>query len=87
MQGGRRVYSLTAEGRKELAKDPDAVRQIWERAEECEDWGQSFGSRVVRGLRADRDVGQGQHSRGRGTGQPDGCSEILDRARQELDKL
>src|SRR5579864_6284023 len=35
-QNGRRVYELTAAGREELAKDPDGVRRIWERAEECE---------------------------------------------------
>src|SRR5690348_2196718 len=38
-QEGRRVYSITAAGRKELNKDPDAVRRIWERAERWEDWG------------------------------------------------
>jgi DNA-binding PadR family transcriptional regulator len=37
--GGRRVYELTDEGRKELDADPDAVRGIWARAEQCEDWG------------------------------------------------
>jgi DNA-binding PadR family transcriptional regulator len=41
--GGRKIHSLTAAGRKELDRDPDGVRRIWERAEECEDWGQSFG--------------------------------------------
>ena len=29
---GKRVYSLTEAGRKELEKDPEIVRQIWERA-------------------------------------------------------
>lgn len=86
MQGGRRVYSLTAEGRKELAKDPDAVRQIWERAEECEDWGQFMGpeSFVVFGqigMLARASIRAARH------GGSQRVSEILDRARQELDKL
>src|SRR5580698_3270356 len=42
-EGGRKTHSLTAAGRRELERDPEAVRRIWERAEECEDWGQSFG--------------------------------------------
>lgn len=36
---GRRVYRLTAAGKKELQKDPETVRRIWERAEQWEDWG------------------------------------------------
>src|SRR5215470_16753209 len=39
MQSGRRVYSLTEEGRRELASDPEGVHRIWERAGQCEDWG------------------------------------------------
>src|SRR4051794_26126228 len=38
MQSGRRVYRLTDEGRRELAKDPEGVHRIWERAGQCEDW-------------------------------------------------
>ena len=30
-------------GRKELETDPEIVRQIWERAERCGDWGQFTG--------------------------------------------
>ena len=30
-------------GRKEIEKDPEIVRQIWERAERCGDWGQFSG--------------------------------------------
>lgn len=40
---GRRVYRLTAAGRTELGRDPEAVRRIWERAERWEDWGQCMG--------------------------------------------
>jgi DNA-binding PadR family transcriptional regulator len=41
-QAGRRVYRLTAAGRRELQKDPDAVNRIWKRAESWDDWGQCF---------------------------------------------
>ena len=39
-EGGRKVYSLTKAGRKEVAGDPDTVHRIWQRAGEYEEWGQ-----------------------------------------------
>lgn len=45
--GGKRVYRITAAGKKELARDPDAVRRIWRRAEDWEDWGQCMGPQVI----------------------------------------
>jgi DNA-binding PadR family transcriptional regulator len=42
-QEGRRVYRLTAAGKEELEKDPEAVNRIWRRAERWEDWGQWMG--------------------------------------------
>lgn len=85
-EGGRKIHSLTAAGRKVLGRDPDTVRRIWERAEECEDWGQSFGPEsmmvlpmisplVKAGLRA---AGRGGVERVR---------EILDRTRRELEAI
>src|ERR1051326_8974109 len=41
-QSGKKVYRITDAGRAELAKAPDHVRRIWERAERWEDWGQCF---------------------------------------------
>src|SRR6202042_3631527 len=38
-QSGRRVYHLTKTGKKEVEKEAPAVRDIWERAEECENYG------------------------------------------------
>ena len=86
MQGGRRVYKLTKDGYIELAKDPEGVRRIWERAGECEDWGQFMGpeSMMVWGplaalmktsLRVARSAGAGPVGR------------VLDRARRELEEL
>jgi DNA-binding PadR family transcriptional regulator len=43
---GRRVYQLTQAGRKELARDPESVQRIWERAESWEDWGRNTGPEV-----------------------------------------
>jgi len=40
---GKRVYSITGAGREELARNRDAVRRIWERAEHWGDWGQHMG--------------------------------------------
>lgn len=90
-QNGRRVFNLTAAGREELAKDPDTVRRIWERAERCEDWSQWMGPEAMTvygpltqlfksGLRAAGRVG-GRH------GGADRVRDILDRARHELDSL
>jgi DNA-binding PadR family transcriptional regulator len=35
---GRRLYRLTDAGREELARDPEGVRRIWQRAERWEDF-------------------------------------------------
>jgi len=42
-QAGKKVYRITEAGLRELAKAPEHVRRIWERAERWEDWGQCFG--------------------------------------------
>jgi DNA-binding PadR family transcriptional regulator len=85
-QGGRKTHSLTAAGRKELERDPDTVRRIWERAEECEDWGQSFGpeSMMVLPLLSPL-VKAGLRAAGRGG--VDRVREILERARKELEAI
>lgn len=44
---GKRVYRLTAAGRKELQNDPESAQRIWERAETWEDWGRCSGPEVV----------------------------------------
>lgn len=85
-QGGKRIYKITRAGRRELEKDPDAVRRIWERAEQCEDWGQFFtsdnayvfpaiGLLARASLQASRRVGA------------DRVRAILDRTRKEIEEL
>lgn len=44
---GKRVHVLTDAGRAELAKDPEAVRRIWQRAEHWEDWSQYRGPEIL----------------------------------------
>jgi DNA-binding PadR family transcriptional regulator len=85
-QNGRRVYHLTDAGRDELAKDPESVRRIWERAEQCEDWGQFMGpeAMVLYGplaalMRASLRAASG--------GNTERVRDVLDRARHELDQL
>ncbi len=88
-QSGRRVYHLTEEGQKELERDPEAVRRIWERAERYEDWGQTMhamgpdvwpllptiGTLAKASMRAAGRVGTER------------VREILERARSEVEKL
>ena len=88
-QGGRRVFRLTEAGRAELAKDPEGVQRIWERAQRCEDWGQymqpeNFAVVGVHGplaavLRASLKAASHGHA--------DRVRDILERARQELEQL
>ena len=90
-QEGRRVYQLTEAGRKELEKEPEAVRRIWERAERWEDWGSCMGPQIVAtigplaeimkaGMRASSRVAGKRESEQK-------LLEILERARRELEKL
>lgn len=87
---GRRVYQLTALGRKELDKDPEAERRIWMRAESWDDWGQCVGpeayviwgplGKVIRAaMRA--------QTRARHRDVNERVMAILDRARRELEDL
>lgn len=47
MNEGRKTYSLTKAGRKVLAGEAEAVRGIWERAAEVEEFGQRIGPHSV----------------------------------------
>ena len=93
-QSGRRIYHLTKAGKKELEKEAPAVREIWERAEECEDWG-LFASPDTMGLWMPMvtlirtAVKACKHAAGSdgGYAQAERVREVLDRARRELERL
>ena len=85
-EGGRKVHSLTAAGRKQLARDPEAVRRIWERAEECEDWGQSFGPESMMALPLLSPLVKAS-LRAAGRCGVERVREILDRARKDLEAI
>ena len=85
-QGGRKVYALTAAGRKELEHDPGAVRRIWERAEEWEDWGQSFGPESIMVLPLLSPLVNAS-LRAAGRAGAERVRDILDRARKDLEAI
>ncbi|HUB80360.1 MAG TPA: PadR family transcriptional regulator [Bryobacteraceae bacterium] len=85
-EGGRKIYSLTVAGRKELDRDPEAVRRIWERAEECEDWGQSFGPESMMVLPLISPLVKAS-LRAAGRGGVEKARQILDRARKDLEAI
>lgn len=91
MLQGRRTYSLTAAGRKQLAAEPEAVRRIWERAGEFEDWGHCMGPEAYVVYRPMIELFKtGLHAASRIAAQRDGAERIrriLDRARRELEEL
>jgi DNA-binding PadR family transcriptional regulator len=90
-KAGRRVYHLTAAGRKELAKAPDAVRRIWERAERWEDWGSCMGPQIVAAIGPLAEIMKaGMRASGRVAGNREReqkLRDILERARRQLEEL
>ncbi|HEY7387755.1 MAG TPA: PadR family transcriptional regulator [Bryobacteraceae bacterium] len=50
LRDGKRVFSLTEAGRAELESDPEAVKRIWERAQQWGEWGQFTDPTVMTAL-------------------------------------
>jgi len=93
-EGGRRVYRLTEAGREELARDPDAVRRIWERAEHYEDWGECMANVGPQGLTLIAPLSALARASFlavvRSGSRPEGIEwvrQILDRARHDVDQI
>jgi DNA-binding PadR family transcriptional regulator len=87
VQNGRRVYRITAAGKSELEKESATVREIWERAEECEDWGEyaSPNAIAIYGV-----IGMLVKASVKAAGRPglsDRVREILERTRREVESL
>lgn len=53
---GKRTYSLTNEGRAELQKEAETVKQIWRRAEQAGDWAPWMGLEGAEVMRPAADV-------------------------------
>lgn len=88
---GRRTYTLTRAGRKELESDPETVRRIWERAEQYEGWSQCMAPEgmLIYGPLSEL-LKTSLRTAGRVAGERDGADrirKILDRARKELEAL
>jgi DNA-binding PadR family transcriptional regulator len=91
LRKGKRLYKLTAAGRKELGSDPETVRKIWERAEQWEGWGQCFRPEAFAILGPATEVMKSSmRAAARAAGQPEReqkVRSILERARKELEAL
>ena len=88
---GRRVYSLTSDGEREVEGEQDAIQRIWRRAEEWGDWGfvgDPDAAEIVRpAMRLLRDA---YRVVARSHDDPDvvaGVREILERARDDVRDL
>jgi DNA-binding PadR family transcriptional regulator len=89
--GGKRTYHLTEAGIRELEKDPDAVKRIWERAEKWEEFGHYMNPEVIPMMRPLVDLGRvAWKAAGRARGnreKEDRLRDIFDRARHDLEEL
>ncbi|HEX3875446.1 MAG TPA: PadR family transcriptional regulator [Bryobacteraceae bacterium] len=91
---GRRVYHLTKAGKRELEKEAPAVREIWERAEECSDWGgfvrpdtMGLWGHMTALMKSAFKASTRASGSGGGYAQAERVREVLDRARRELERL
>ncbi len=89
--GGKRTYSLTHEGRAELHKEAEAVKRIWQRAEQAGDWAPWMGMEGAEVMRPAAEVmktalkaaTRGSHD----SAKIAKIREILERTKRELDTL
>lgn len=91
MVGGKRVFHLTETGIRELEKDPEGVRRIWERAEQWEEFGRGMSPEVIPMMRPLMDLGRvawKAAARVRGNREKeDRLRDIFDQARRDLEQL
>jgi DNA-binding PadR family transcriptional regulator len=90
-QDGRRVYRLTDAGREEVARESDAIGDIWHRAERWNDWGKWMGPEAaVIGPTVAAFVKAAFGAATRAVNNPDlteRVRQILDQARRDLEKV
>jgi DNA-binding PadR family transcriptional regulator len=85
-EGGRKTYTLTEAGGREVAGAPDAVQRIWERAGEYEEWGQFLTPESTLVLHALTGVLKESMQASRRAG-PEPVRAILERTRRALEGL
>ena len=88
---GKRTYSLTNEGRKELQKEAETVKRIWRRAEQAGDWAPWMGLEGAEVMRPAADVMK-TALRAATRGSHDSAKiakirEILERTKHEIEDL
>jgi DNA-binding PadR family transcriptional regulator len=88
---GKRAFHITEAGRAELAKDPEAVKRIWRRAEQWEEWGQfspeTMGFIIHSFKPLVKAIWKAAKGADKQPSRADRIREILERARQELEAL
>jgi DNA-binding PadR family transcriptional regulator len=85
-QAGKRVYRITAAGRRELQKDPDMVSRIWKRAESWDDWSQCLNPDSAQVFQSIGGVIKASMQAVRRSG-PEPVRHILERTRKQLEDL
>jgi DNA-binding PadR family transcriptional regulator len=89
--GGKRCYHLTEAGIRELEKDPEGVKRIWERAEKWEEFGQCMNPELLpmmRPLMELAGVAWKAAARARGNREKeDRLRDIFAKARKDLEEL
>jgi DNA-binding PadR family transcriptional regulator len=91
-QEGKRVFSLTDAGRAELARDPEAIKRIWQRAEKWEEWGKCMSPEnlhvLMRPLGALTKAAWKAAARASGNQEAEErVTQTLERARRELEEI
>jgi DNA-binding PadR family transcriptional regulator len=88
---GKRAYHLTEAGIRELEKDPEGVKRIWERAEKWEEFGQNMHPELIPMMRPLVELGRvawKAAARVRGNGEKEErLRDIFARARGDLEQL
>jgi DNA-binding PadR family transcriptional regulator len=88
---GKRVYRITPEGLAELEREADTVEEIWGRAERWEEWSRCMGPQafVIAGPLGHlvKSALQAAQAAGESADRQQRIREILDRARQDLEKI
>ena len=88
---GKRVYSLTPDGRAELAREAETVRRIWQRTEGVGGWAECMGPEVASMAgpvaRLVKSVFRAVSAAPYDEGRLKQVHTILDRAAEELERL